>query len=123
MSLMIFQFVCLSSLQVAAMHAGVGGLVQLGPEVMQRVAAVMQQGGGGVSVHRLWGPGELEFEAYMRMLDSKVGTPWNKFTLLWYRGSAQCVVVCRQIWFQDLCYLHCHTSKANSSAAQKDHIL
>ena len=97
MSLMIFQFVYLSSLQVAAMHAGVGGLVQLGPEVMQRVAAVMQLGGGGVSVHRLWGPGELEFEAYMRMLDSKVGTPWSKFTLLWYRSSAQCVVVRRHI--------------------------
>ena len=54
------------------MRAGVGGLIQLGPETMQRVTAVTQRGGGGVTAHRLWGQGELEFEAYMRMLDSKV---------------------------------------------------
>lgn len=70
-------YVCLTLPQVAAMHAGVGGLIQLGPETMQRVTAVIQRGGGGASVHRFWGQGELEFEAYMRMLDSKVSTSWS----------------------------------------------
>ena len=80
------------------MHAGVGGLIQLGPELMQRVTAVMQRGGGGVSAHSLWGPGELEFEAYMRMLDSKVSTSWSellsKLIVLLFR-SVQCVEVDR----------------------------
>lgn len=67
------------------MHAGVGGVIQLGPELMQRVTAVMQRGGGGVSAHSLWGPGELEFEAYMRMLDSKVSTS---------RGGANSIMRC-----------------------------
>ena len=77
------------------MHAGVGGLIQLGPEVMQRVAAVMQSGGGGVSRHSLWGPGELEFEAYMRMLDSKVSKHiwWRRNLIALLYWSAECVEV------------------------------
>ena len=54
------------------MSAGLAGLIQVPQGVWSQVSRVVSKGGGGVSKHSLWGVGDLEFEALMRMLDGQV---------------------------------------------------
>ena len=55
------------------MSCGIANLIQISKEIGDRVRAVVTQGGGGVSDNgRLWRMGELEYEAFMRMLDNLV---------------------------------------------------
>ena len=51
------------------------GLLQIPMQIIEKNTALIQAAGGGVSKLRsLFGPGGLEFEANMRLLDSKVCT-------------------------------------------------
>lgn len=60
-------------LQVQALSCGLTNLIQVSEEVGKRVQDVVTQGGGGVSINgKLWRMGELEYEAFMRMLDNLV---------------------------------------------------
>ena len=58
---------------MAAISAGldVSRLLVPSRQVQQQVLSTVTRGGGGVSSGR-WGVGELEFEAYVRMLDRMV---------------------------------------------------
>lgn len=52
----------------------------MSPDVGRRVQEVTTQGGGGVSKNGiLWTMGELEYEAYMRMLDNLVSNYYHLY--------------------------------------------
>ena len=60
-------------LQIQALSCGMANLIQVSKEVSERVREVVTQGGGGVSKNgKLWKMGEMEYEAFMRMLDNLV---------------------------------------------------
>ena len=69
----LFNLVKACETQVAAISAGldVSRLLVPSRQVQQQVLSTVTRGGGGVSSGR-WGVGELEFEAYVRMLDRMV---------------------------------------------------
>lgn len=80
-SISIHVTVDLLSLQVALMSIGVTNILQSPKGVWSKTKPSQScfGGVGGVSTFtaigstpRKWGPGELEFEALMRMLDNKV---------------------------------------------------
>ena len=75
----LFNLVKACETQVAAIGAGIDPSRLLVPsrDVQQQVWTTVTRGGGGVSSGQ-WAVGELEFEAYVRMLDSLVG---------WLRGE------------------------------------
>ena len=55
------------------MSCGIANLIQVSKEISERVQEVVTQGGGGVcDKGQLWKMGELEYEAFMRMLDNLV---------------------------------------------------
>ena len=56
---------------MSALVVGLSNLICVGKGVQQQVFEVANSGGGGVSCHPGYGPGELEFEALMRMLDNQ----------------------------------------------------
>ena len=58
--------------QVSALVAGLSNLVCVDRGVQQQVFEVGNRVSGGVGCHLTYGPGELEFEALMRMLDNQV---------------------------------------------------
>ena len=55
------------------MSAGIANLIQLDDAMWEQVSRVANAGGGGVSSMDIWGTGELEYEAQMRVLDNMVG--------------------------------------------------
>ena len=60
-------------LKVKAVVAGVDNLIKCEDFAKDQVKETSQEGGGGVnSSERKWKRGEMEFEAYMRLLDSMV---------------------------------------------------
>lgn len=59
-------------IQVAALSAGMSNLILLDRELVNRTARVLNAGAGGVGDEGFWKPGELEYEAEMRVLDNKV---------------------------------------------------
>ena len=64
------------------MSYGIANLIHVSDEVSKRVCDVVSQGGGGVSKNgKMWRRGELEFEAYMRMLDNLVSAALFKITV------------------------------------------
>ena len=54
---------------MSALVVGLSSLVTVDKGVKEQVFKVANKGGGGVSRLSMYGPGELEFEALMRMLD------------------------------------------------------
>ena len=61
--------------QVAAISAGVANLTRVayGTRCGSTQRGEVGGGGGGAGDSRVWRTGDLEFESFMRMLDSKVG--------------------------------------------------
>ena len=60
-------------LQIQALSCGIANLIQVSKEIGERVQEVVTQGGGGVSKNgKQWRMGEMEYEAFMRMLDNQV---------------------------------------------------
>jgi len=58
---------------VKAVAAGVDNLIKCEDFAKDQVKETTQQGGGGVNSGEMkWKRGEMEFEAYMRLLDSMV---------------------------------------------------
>lgn len=56
-----------------AVAAGVDNLIKCEDFAREQVKETTQEGGGGVNSSEMkWKRGELEFEAYMRLLDSMV---------------------------------------------------
>ena len=70
--------------QVSALVAGLSNLVCVDRGVQQQVFEVGNRVSGGVGCHSTYGPGELEFEALMRMLDNQVSD---------YHGQAKHLVL------------------------------
>ena len=61
------------SLQVKAVAAGIDNLIKCDDFAKEQVQETTKAGGGGVdSSYIKWRVGELEFEAWMRLLDSMV---------------------------------------------------
>ena len=56
------------------MPAGLDNLILVSPEIREKTARIANQtGGGGVDTSgKKWKCGELEYEAYMRLLDNAV---------------------------------------------------
>ena len=56
------------------MPAGLDNLILVSPEIREKTARIASQtGGGGVDTSgKKWKCGELEYEAYMRLLDNAV---------------------------------------------------
>lgn len=60
-------------LKVKAVAAGVDNLIKCEDFAREQVEETTQEGGGGVNSSAIkWKRGEMEFEAYMRFLDSMV---------------------------------------------------
>ncbi|XP_065919585.1 alpha-adducin-like isoform X1 [Dysidea avara] len=81
----LFNLVRACEVQVQALSCGIANLLQVPLDVCGQVQNVVEKGGGGVSSCKIWGVGDLEFEALMRMLDNQgynTGYPYKGMKLL-----------------------------------------